>query len=167
MTWRTLSTVAALSLILPLSTYAAQFNPENSTKPNEVQIAQIYSRQGRGWQGRGMPKFLEQLDLTDEQSAQIEAIHEQYRAVNEQDYQKLQQARESMRSLFAQDANPNQLRQQHQEIQSLRQQLGNRRFETMLQVREILTSEQRQQMAELMEQHRGKRGGYHHNRYNR
>ena len=63
-----------------------------------------------------------------------------------------------MRSLLANDASEEQLRQQHQNIQGLRQQLGNNRFETMLQVREILTPEQRTQMAELIEQKRGRRG---------
>ena len=63
-----------------------------------------------------------------------------------------------MRSLLASNASEEQLRKQHQNIQGLRQQLGNNRFETMLQVREILTPEQRTQMAELMEQKRGRRG---------
>jgi Spy/CpxP family protein refolding chaperone len=63
-----------------------------------------------------------------------------------------------MRSLLAENANPDELRQQHQQIQTLHQQLGNQRFETMLQVREILTPEQRSQMAELIQQHRGRRG---------
>lgn len=161
MRWQTFSTVAAISLILPLSTYAAQLNPEDSTKPNNTQIAQIFSRRGGSGKGEGMKRLLEKLDLTPEQSAQIEAIHEQYHAANEQNYQQLQQAREEMRSLLAKDTNPNELRQQHQEIQSLRQQLGDSRFEVMLQVREILTSEQRQQMAELMAQHRGRRGHHH------
>ena len=66
-----------------------------------------------------------------------------------------------MRSLLTSNANPNQLRQQHQAMQDLRQQLGNSRFESMLEVREILTPEQRQKMADMMAQHRGKRDRHH------
>ena len=158
MMWRAFSTLAALSLILPLGTYAAQFNPEYSEKPENIQIAQMFSQKGRGYRGERIKKLTEKLDLTDEQSAQIEAIHDKYRAANEENYQQLQQAREEMRSLLTSDANPNQLRQQHQEMQSLRQQLGNSHFETMLEIREVLTSEQRQELAEMMAQYRGRRG---------
>jgi len=49
------------------------------------------------------------------------------------------------------------LRQQHQEVQGLRNQLDNQRFETMLETRQVLTPEQRTKMAELME----KRGHHH------
>ena len=158
MMWRTVSTLAALSLILPLGTYAAQFNPENSKQPDNVQIAQMFSQRGKGWKGEGMNKFLDQLDLTDEQSTQIEAIHERYRSTNEQSHQELREAREEMRSLLSSDANPNQLRQKHLAIQSLQQKMGNNRFEAMLEVREILTPEQRQQMADMTAQYGGRRG---------
>jgi Spy/CpxP family protein refolding chaperone len=40
-------------------------------------------------------------------------------------------------------------------LQNLQQQASDRRFETMLQIREVLTPEQRNQMAELMQKHRG------------
>lgn len=162
MMWRTFSTLAALSLIIPLGTYAAPFNPEDSQQPENAQIAQMISRRGRRHGGEGIKKLTEKLDLTDEQSTQIEAIHEKYSQQNQQSRQELQQAREKMRSLLTSNATPNQLRQQHQEMQDLRQQLGNSRFESMLEVREILTPEQRQKMAEMMAQHRGRRG--HHRR---
>ena len=144
MMWRIFSTLAALSLILPLGTYAAQFNPEDSQQPENVQIAQMFSHRGRGYGGEGMKKLTEKLDLTDEQSTQIDAIHEKYRAANEENYQQLREAREEMRSLLTSDANADRLRQQHQQMQSLRQQLANSRFEAMLEVREVLTLEQRQ-----------------------
>ena len=159
MMWRIFSTLAALSFILPLGTYAAQINPEDSQQPENIQIAQMFSQRRYG--GEGIKKLTEKLDLTDEQSTQIDAIHEKYRAANEENYQQLQEAREEMRSLLTSDANPDRLRQQHQQMQSLRQQLANSRFEAMLEVREVLTPEQRQKMADMMAQHRGRRG---HNR---
>ncbi len=57
------------------------------------------------------------------------------------------------------NASDDQLRQQHQEMQALRQQVETRRFETMLQIRKVLTPEQRAKAAQLMQEHRG---GHHH-----
>ena len=61
-------------------------------------------------------------------------------------------AREEMRSLMGGIGTPQQLRQQHQQIQGLRNQLGNQRFETILAIREVLTPQQRTKMAELIEE---------------
>ncbi len=101
---------------------------------------------------------LMELDLTPEQSEQIETIRQQSQADTEPLRQEFQQAHEQMRSLLAGNANSDELRQQHQQIQTLHQQLGDRRFETMLEVREILTPEQRSSWAELIQQHHGRRG---------
>jgi Spy/CpxP family protein refolding chaperone len=107
---------------------------------------------------RGM-RWLEELNLSAEQSEQIQAIQEQSRTAKEGLHQQLQQAHEELRSLMASDASADQLRQQHQQVQNLKQQLDNQRFETMLEVREVLTSEQRVQLAELKQQHRGRHQG--------
>ena len=93
MMWRTFSTVAALSLMLPLGTYATTLNSENSQQPETVQIAQMFSNRGRRHGEERLKKFTEKLDLTDEQSTQIKAIHEKYRQANQQSRQELQQAR--------------------------------------------------------------------------
>ncbi|WP_019503988.1 Spy/CpxP family protein refolding chaperone [Pleurocapsa sp. PCC 7319] len=163
MNWQTFSVLTATLVILPLGTYAAQPNPEvNSTqefRTNSVQLAHNHGKHGRKWgRGAGMKKLFQQLDLTSEQSQQIEAIQEQFKTDNETLRQQMQTQHQEMRSLMASDATSEQLRAQHQQVQDLHQQLGNNRFETMLQVREVLTPEQRTQMAELMEQHQGKMG---------
>ncbi|MGV2830689.1 Spy/CpxP family protein refolding chaperone [Myxosarcina sp. GI1(2024)] len=164
MMWRTISTVAAISLILPLNVYAAQLNSNtNNTTPTTNKLiahdpdeqAFEFGRKGRGYR---MQRLWEQLDLTPEQSTQIETIRQQSQADTEPLRQELYQARAQMRSLLAENADPDELRQQHQQIHTLHQQLGDRRFETMLEVREILTPEQRSQMSELIQQHRGRRG---------
>ena len=63
-----------------------------------------------------------------------------------------------MRSLLASDVDPEQLRQQHQQLQDLRQQASDRCFTTMLEIREVLTPEQRIEWAELIRQRRGSHG---------
>lgn len=101
--------------------------------------------------------MLEQLNLTPEQSQQIETIETESRTQNETLHQEMQAIHDEMRSLLASDTSVEQLREQHQKMQDLHQQFGDNRFETMLQIREVLTPEQRSQMAELMEQRRGEK----------
>jgi Spy/CpxP family protein refolding chaperone len=158
-----ISAIATALFLSPLAVNAASLNSETNNfaqlRSPVTQLAQNNFRQAkrRGRYG-GMKKVIEQLNLTPEQSQQIDAIHEQFRSDNETLYQEMRTNHQEMRSLLASDASEEQLRQQHQKNQSLRQQLGNNRFETMLQVRKILTPEQRTQMAELMEQKRVRRG---------
>ncbi|MBE9044427.1 Spy/CpxP family protein refolding chaperone [Pleurocapsales cyanobacterium LEGE 10410] len=158
MNWRTFSVATAALLFIPLGSYAAQQNRETiNIQDSAMQIAQV--KHGDKWgRGRGMDRLLQQLELSDEQSQQIEAIRNQSKTENEALYQQLQTNSQEMRSLLASDADTAQLQQQHQQLQDLRQQLGDRRFTTMLEVREVLTPEQRAEWAELTRQYRD-RGG--------
>jgi periplasmic protein CpxP/Spy len=161
MNWKIFSAVTAALFILPLGTYAATLNQDNNTQESMITMGKMVQnhdkRQNRGDRGDGMDKLLEQLDLTPEQSQNIEAIKEQSKTATESLRSQMQTQHQEMRSLLASDASTEQLRQQHQQVEELHQQLGNNRFETMLRIREVLTSEQRAKIAELMEQHRGKR----------
>ena len=150
MNWRIPATLAAIA-ILPLGANAvlAQNNlGENTT------MERSHHKHGmkgeRGMRG-GANRLLEQLDLTSEQSEQIEAIQEQSETENQALFEQLQTNHQQMQSLLSSNANSEELRANHQQEQNLRQQLGNNRFETMLEIREVLTPEQRTQMTELME----------------
>ena len=83
-------------------------------------------------------------------------IKEQSETENQALFEQLQTNRQEMQSLLASDADPEQLRANHQVGQNLRQELDNNRFETLLEIREVLTPEQRTQMAQ-MQQRRGRR----------
>jgi Spy/CpxP family protein refolding chaperone len=157
MNWRTFSAVTAAILILPLGTYAAQAQDNNSGE-NTTMERSHRNKHGdkRGMRG-GIDKLVQQLDLTSEQSAQIEAIQEQSETENQALFEQLQNNRQEMQSLLASDADPEQLRATHQNGQNLRQKLDTNRFETMLEIREVLTPEQRTQMAQMQEQRRGRR----------
>ncbi|MFE4106788.1 Spy/CpxP family protein refolding chaperone [Almyronema epifaneia] len=112
---------------------------------------------GRG-EGRRGDRWLEQLDLTDAQTAQIQTIKEQARTNNAGLRQQLQQAHEELQSLMASDASSDQLRQQHQQVQTLKNQLATQRFEMMLAIREVLTPDQRAELATLTSNRPGPRG---------
>lgn len=115
------------------------------------------NKQGK-WGMSGIDKLTEQLDLSPEQSEQIEAIREQSQTDSQALVEQLQTNRQQMQSFLTSDADPEQLRANHQDGQNLRQQLSDIRLETMLEIREVLTPEQRTQMAELMAQRRERFG---------
>ena len=104
-----------------------------------------------------MNKMLQQLDLSAEQSQRIETIKEEFKAKNVALDEEIKTNHQQGRLSLGSDASPEELRQQHQRVQALHQQLNNNRFEMMLQVREVLTPEQQDQLAELIEQKRNQR----------
>lgn len=164
---RTISTLIALSLAIPLGAYAINADTQaNSTvsESNTSIIAQRPSEDSprRGKKGRGQrwERMMKKLDLTPEQTEAIQNIKEKYRGENPNIKEEIRENKEKMHSLLANDASSNELRQQHQKMQSLRQQMGDRKFESMLEMREVLTPEQRTKMAQLIKE-RSKRAGFH------
>lgn len=157
------STVATALIFLPLGVNAAQTNLINDiqeTQSSTIQLAQNQMKQNKRMdRGNRMEKLLQQLDLTSEQSQQIEAIQEQLSSENEALWQQMEDNRQQMETLLSNNASNEELRQRYQQLQSLRQQLSDNRFENMLQVRDVLTPEQREQMTQIMEQNRERRGG--------
>jgi periplasmic protein CpxP/Spy len=106
-------------------------------------------------------KWQEQLNLSADQKAQIKQIRDQAKSDFQSLRQQMRTAFEKQQSLMAGNASDEQLRQQHREVQALRQQAEDRRFDTMLKIRQVLTPEQRTKAAQLMKEHRGRRhGGY-------
>ncbi|WP_299415590.1 Spy/CpxP family protein refolding chaperone [Acaryochloris sp. IP29b_bin.148] len=103
-------------------------------------------------------QFRQELNLTPEQTEQIDQIREQGSQAKEATREEFRAAREKMQTLMASDASDDELRAQHQVLQDLHQQMGDARFENKLQIRQVLTPEQRAKMAELKKQRQGKRG---------
>lgn len=147
-----LSLLAAGLIIFPLGASAIDL------AQSEIQVAQHESHRGkRGGKGHRFKKLLNKLNLSSEQSTQIEAIHDRLRQENETLYEQVKIQKEAMQQLFASNASDSELLQQRQEIQNLKQELKDNRFEGMLEIREILTLEQRAQMSELMQERHNQR----------
>ncbi len=102
------------------------------------------------------PPWAKDLNLSDEQQERIQKIHEQGKKEMEELRPQLMAADEKMRSLLESDSSSDQLHQQHQQIQKLRQQADDKHFEMMLAERQVLTPEQRAQLAKLMPPHQGR-----------
>jgi periplasmic protein CpxP/Spy len=116
------------------------------------------ARGDRGKRGWG-DKWQEQLNLSADQKAQIKQIRDQEQSAAQSLRQQMKTAFEKQQSLMAGNASDDQIRQQRREVQALRQQAEDRRFDTMLKIRQVLTPEQRTKAAQLMKEHRGRRHG--------
>jgi periplasmic protein CpxP/Spy len=126
-----------------------------NTTPDQEPAGKMH-RKDMGGMGAEWGK---ELNLTAEQQAQIKTIREQEKTASQSLRQQMQTARKQLGTLMAGNASDAQLRQQHDQVRQLDQQLGDRRFDTMLKIRSVLTPEQRTKAAELMKQHHGRRGG--------
>lgn len=145
-----LMALATGALLLPVGMETVKANSLNNNLEQSMELAQDSGGgRKRGHRG-GMKRVLNQLDLTPEQTQQVETIQQQFRANNEPLREELQTQHQQMRSLFSNDATVDELREQHQAVKDLREQFADNRFEQMLQIREVLTPEQRDRLAELM-----------------
>ncbi|MEL6786725.1 MAG: Spy/CpxP family protein refolding chaperone [Cyanobacteria bacterium J06607_15] len=146
--------------ILPLGIDVAQSQVNNVNNIQEEKMGHHASRGNhgkrgdRGKRGERLNRLLQQLDLTPEQSEQIESIQAESRTAAQELKDQLETQDRGMRSLLTSDATVEQIRAEYQQAQAINQQLSDNRFEAMLQIREVLTSEQRAEAAELIESHR-------------
>ncbi len=151
------SLLAALMLALgtttatyaaPLPTWEEQTLTQNPGPNNPGRG----SRGGDQWAGK--KGWLEQLNLTSEQQQEIQTIRERYEPEMQANHEEIRQSMERMREMMTGSTSDRDLRNQHNQILRARQQIGEMQFEQMLAIRNILTPEQRQQFAQLMQQHR-------------
>lgn len=102
----------------------------------------------------GQLKLMNQLNLTQEQKQKLEAIQSQYKGQISQRKRELRQAMQEFKGLMASSASSQEIRTKHQQVEGLRQQVEEVSFESTLAMRDVLTPDQRKQLAQLMEQRR-------------
>ncbi|NJK28168.1 MAG: Spy/CpxP family protein refolding chaperone [Coleofasciculaceae cyanobacterium SM2_3_26] len=132
----------------------------NAGSGRESAIAQGMPGEGRPpepGEFRGEGRLIEELDLTDDQVQQLQAIREANQPQMQQLREELQTEKDKLRDMMAGTASEQELRTQHQRVQALHEEMGNLHFENMLAMRQVLTPEQRTRLAELMEQRRDRR----------
>lgn len=103
---------------------------------------------------RGKARLMQELNLTSEQTQQIQAIRNQYQDRISQRWQAARQAQRELVDLMAGTASEAQVREKHRQVETLKQQVSQIRFDSTLAMREVLTPEQRRQFAERMENRR-------------
>lgn len=101
---------------------------------------------------RSRVKWMDQLNLTQEQKQKLERIQTRYKKEITQRQQAVRQANKELREMMIGNIPAEKIRSQHKQVQFLRQQVEDSRLESMLAIRELLTQEQRSKLGQLMEQ---------------
>jgi protein CpxP len=99
-------------------------------------------------------KWLQNLNLSSEQTQQLQTIRSQSRNQMSETRQQLKQSRQELMSLMAGTASDDQIRAKYRDVETAQQKLSQQRFESLLAMRNILTPEQRQKFAQQMQQRR-------------
>lgn len=94
--------------------------------------------------------LFQQLNLTAKQQNKIKQIRRQYQGQITQLKQSLQTSQRQLAVMMAGTDSAAIIRDKYQEIAQFRQQLGQLHFESMLAIREVLTPDQRQTFAEIV-----------------
>ncbi len=152
----------SVALAEPFSTNSnAANNPERLLSQDQPQNQPIrrFNRGGKWGQG----KLIEQLNLTEDQKQKLSTIRQKYQDRLQSLREQIKTKHQELSNMMAGNASVAQIRSQHQEILNLREQMGNIRLESMLEMREVLTPEQRTEFSQLMQKHhqqfRQRRGG--------
>jgi protein CpxP len=144
--------VSVLSLLMLSLGSTAAFAAPNPKQSNHQYSDAIAQQQGAKPQA-GKDNLFQQLNLTPEQKAKIDSIRAQSKDQSTNQHKAFQQAEQELRTLMASNADPNQIRDKHNQIMAMKQQLENSQFENMLAIRNVLTPQQRTQLEQLMKEH--------------
>ncbi len=98
--------------------------------------------------------LFQQLNLTSAQQKKIKQIHNLYYPQIIKIREKLTALKDELTAMMASAESATMIRNKHQEILQLRQELGELQLETMLATREVLTLEQRQEFADILKSRR-------------
>jgi periplasmic protein CpxP/Spy len=151
--------VAMAIAVLAVGSTVAIANPQlhNKTLNSafwDSSIAQMPRRNRVVNTEEGKGRFLEKLNLTSLQKQELSAIRQKYRGQIEPVQNDMQMVQQELFSMMAGDDPTESVRSKYQEATQLRQELSNLRFQSMLEMREVLTPQQRSQLAQMMEQRR-------------
>jgi Spy/CpxP family protein refolding chaperone len=161
MSFRRISLFTLLFLTLSATTAFAEANASFQTSETPYLTAQSFDDEPFTQRGRGRRRgdFMEALNLTEAQQNQLQSIREEYQPRLIDTREELFNARQMLSDMMVEEnVSNNELRRQHDKILTLRDEIGNLRFESMLEMRTVLTPEQRETFAELVEERQENRG---------
>jgi Spy/CpxP family protein refolding chaperone len=162
-----LLSVFATATLLSLGGLVAFANTNSLSRiPNHQEISQTLAQnpnpqQGKprprqGGQGPMGPGMIQDLNLTPEQQVKMREIRSQNYEQIAKTRDELQAAREKLRTMLAGSDSPDAIRNQHNQVLALTQNLATLNFESLLQMREVLDSSQRAKFSQMM--NAGQRG---------
>jgi Spy/CpxP family protein refolding chaperone len=136
-------------LLLSLGCVVTFANPNPLTN----QITQNMG--GMALRNRGKQRLMQQLNLTPEQKQQLREIQQEYSSQIEQQHRELARAQQELATMLIGTTPSGEIRQQYAQVETLRQEHGALRFESMLEMRDVLNPQQRRQFGQVMQQRRG------------
>lgn len=96
-----------------------------------------------------IPQWLQPLKLTTAQVQKMKTIRNKHQASILQNSLKLRQAQQELELLLVSGAPDDQMREKYRQVQIQKYRLDNARFEVTLEMQDVLSSQQRQMLAEL------------------
>jgi Spy/CpxP family protein refolding chaperone len=99
--------------------------------------------------------LMRELNLSADQMTRIQQVRTRYRDELKRDRDAARQAQQELRTLMAGTASDNQIREKYRQVKDLRAKAADVQFNSMLEMRNVLTPEQRQKFAERMDKQRG------------
>lgn len=146
--------MVGLGLTLVLSTVASSAvlaAPDASLSGTSIAQA-TGTTNGNGQRVRGKRgDMLQQLNLTDAQKKQMAAIRQKYQGQMQALRKDMRSAHDKLGQLMASSASDNEIRAQYQKVEGMKQKLSALRFESMLEMRKVMTPEQRAQFQKMMQ----------------
>jgi Spy/CpxP family protein refolding chaperone len=113
----------------------------------------------RSSQGDPSPReatWLKDLNLSRAQLQKIQAIRQKYQPQVGPQREAIRQAQQEFEMVIASEATADQVRQKYRQFRTIKAQLEDTRFESLLEMREVLTPAQRIKFAENMQRRRSK-----------
>ncbi len=121
----------------------------SSKQPETMELAQAKPL-GDETDDLSRRRFWQKLNLTSEQQQQMQVVKQKYKPEMSSLRGQIQAEREKLATMMQGNQSDSSLRAQHQKIVNLDQQIHNLRFESMLEMRSVLNTQQRQEFAEMM-----------------
>jgi len=118
-------------------------------------MAGISQAQAESDHKRRKDAWLEELNLSPEQQEQLKQIREKNKEGIKKQKQAMKAERRKLQEAFQSDASDATIKAQFNKVQDQRRAFGEARFDQVLEIRKILTPEQRKKF-------RAMRGGWHH-----
>lgn len=142
--------IGAASTVLVLAASAAVLRAVDfrSSRSTEA-IAQHSPTPNRS--AKSETGLMRELNLSADQMTKIQQIRSRYRDQLKRDRDAARQAQQELRTLMAGTASDDQIREQYRQVKDLRAKAADTQFNSMLEIRNVMTPEQRQKFAQRME----------------
>ncbi len=152
-----LNRLFATTALITVATGASAMALENNsfTLEGDVNVMKLAQAQNRWGGEKKQTRLIEELNLTTEQKQQMQQIKGKYEPQMTQIRGEMRTERQKLQTMMTGNESAENIRAQNQVVANLNQRMRSLGFESMMEMRGVLTSEQREKFAQMMNQRRG------------